>query len=105
MYIKGKLFTYIALYLAVFFLAFQWFFTVVKAQSGYELPLLLLLLMNELAMFICLFGAWAGIQLNLKQGFKPIVAAATLACIVLALLFLYLGIQHWPEDIALTYAT
>lgn len=99
LYVKGKLFTYIALYFAVFFMAFQWFFSIVKAQQGYELPLLLLLLMNELGMFICLFGVWAGVEVILKQGVKPIVLIATAICLLFAIVFMYLGIQYWPEGV------
>lgn len=98
-YVKGKLFTYIALYCAVFFLGFQLLFVLVKAQNGYELPLLLLLLMNELAMFICLFGVWAGIETLLKQGNDRLVLWATLLCFGFAILFLYIGLQYWPDDV------
>lgn len=99
MYVKGKLFTYVALYLAVFFIGFQWFFEFVKATNGYELPLLMLLLMNELAMFICLFGTWAGVEHYLKQGRSPTVLISTIICFICAGLFLYLGVQYWPEGV------
>ncbi len=98
-FVKGKLFTYVALYMAVFFTVFQYFFSIVKADKGYELPLLLVLLMNELAMFICCFGVYAGVTYLQKQGMNTKVLLATIATALFALLFLYLGIQNWPEGL------
>ncbi len=98
-YVKGKLFTYVALYFAVLFLGVQLLFSAMKAQTAYELPLLLLLLMNELGMFMCLFGVWAGVETLVKQGVRTVVLLATVACAAFAVLFLYLGIQYWPEGI------
>jgi hypothetical protein len=60
------------------------------------LPLLTLLIISEFGMFLSGIGAWLGIVTMRATGFRPAMLSITVACAVLAAVFLILGIEYWP---------
>lgn len=60
------------------------------------LPLLTLLIISEFGMFLTGIGAWLGIAAMRRTGFSPVTLSLTLACAVLSVVFLTLGIGYWP---------
>ncbi len=61
------------------------------------LPLLTLLIVSEFAFFVTAIGGYLGIRHIQSAGFKPTYGLATLACVLLAVLFLWMGIMLWPN--------
>ena len=61
------------------------------------IPLLTLLVVSEFAFFVNAIGAYIGIKHTLAVGIKPVYGAVTLICILLAILFAWLGISLWPS--------
>ena len=62
-----------------------------------QLPLLTRLIMNEFGFFLCLIGAGMAIR-DLRAGTaRRTLWVAMLGCALLALAFLYMGFQLWPE--------
>lgn len=61
------------------------------------IPLLTLLVVSEFAFFVNAIGAYIGIKHTLAAGIKPVYGAVTLICILLAILFAWLGISLWPS--------
>jgi hypothetical protein len=47
-------------------------------------------------MFLTGIGAYIGIRDLLARGVRLSMLLATVGCAVLAPIFLYLGMQHWP---------
>lgn len=60
------------------------------------LPLLTLLIVSEFGMFLTGIGAWLGVATMRATGFRPAMLSITLACTLLAIAFLLLGIGYWP---------
>lgn len=65
-------------------------------EEGRRLPLLMLLIMTEFGVLVTAIGAGVAIRAMLRQGVGFALLAVTLACVVLAALFLWLGIALWP---------
>ncbi|MCB1735269.1 MAG: hypothetical protein H6981_03395 [Gammaproteobacteria bacterium] len=61
------------------------------------LPLLTLLMICEFAFFVTGAAAFLGIRHIRSTGFKPVYAAFTGMCALLALRFLMLGLGFWPN--------
>ena len=61
------------------------------------IPLLTLLIVSEFAFFVTAIGGYLGIRHIQSSGFKPAYGLATLVCILLAVLFLWMGIMLWPS--------
>lgn len=61
------------------------------------IPLLTLLVVSEFAFFVNAIGAYIGIKHTVANGIKPVYAAVTLACVLLAILFSWMGISLWPS--------
>ena len=62
----------------------------------YKLPLLTMLIVNEFGFFVTAIGAGLGIKSLLEKGMNPIMLGGSIADGLLAVMFLYLGIQLWP---------
>jgi len=61
-----------------------------------RLPLLTLLIINEFAFFVTVFGAVQGIRTGFAHGVGPGLLLVTAGCGLLAAGFLWLGIILWP---------
>jgi hypothetical protein len=75
---------------------------VIKGSAAREdgstlLPLLTLLIVSEFAFFVNAIGAYIGIKHTLANGIKPIYGVVTLICMLLAILFAWMGISLWPN--------
>ena len=62
----------------------------------YKLPLLTMLIVNEFGFFVTAIGAGLGIRTLLEKGMNPVMLGISSADGLLALMFLYLGVQLWP---------
>jgi hypothetical protein len=60
------------------------------------IPLLTLLVVCEFAFFVNAIGAYIGIKHTLTTKLKPLYAAVTLLCALLAIFFAWMGILLWP---------
>ena len=69
---------------------------VFSPEGTYKLPLLTLLIVSEFGFFVTAIGAGLGINGLLEKGATPILSGVIIADVLLAALFLYLGIQLWP---------
>ena len=66
-------------------------------DSVYKLPLLTMLIVNEFGFFVTAIGAGVGINTLLGKGMNPAMLGITIADGLMAAMFLYLGIQLWPD--------
>jgi len=55
-----------------------------------------MLIVNEFGFFVTAIGAGLGIRTLLEKGMKPVMLGISIADGLLAVMFLYLGIQLWP---------
>ncbi len=62
----------------------------------FRLPVLTLLIINEFGFFVTAIGAGTGIRRMLAQGSSSSMLLSVAGCVVLALGFVWLGIQLWP---------
>ena len=69
---------------------------VLSPDNSYALPLLTMLIVNEFGFFVTAIGAGIGINTLLGKGMNPAMLGITLADGLMAVMFLYLGIQLWP---------
>lgn len=60
------------------------------------LPLLVLLMLSELALIVTGLGAWFGFQRLRQEGFSLIPGIVTIACALMVPLFLKMGLDLWP---------
>jgi len=94
---KKENFPFIATGMGLFFMLL-----VVKGGEARDdgitlVPLLTLLVVSEFAFFVNAIGAYIGIKHTLATGVKPVYAAVTLVCILLAIFFAWMGITLWPN--------
>ena len=59
-------------------------------------PLLTLLVVSEFAFFLTVISTVVGIRHMRATSIQPLYAAASLFCALLAIRFLWLGIELWP---------
>ena len=64
--------------------------------EGYDLPVLTMLIVNEFGFFVTAIGVGVGINTMMGKGATTGMVIVSIACAVLAVLFLYLGIKMWP---------
>ncbi len=60
------------------------------------LPLLTLLLMSEFAVIVNAIGAYLGIKQIRTAGATPAYTLIIFTCMLLCVIFLYLGFRLWP---------
>ena len=65
-------------------------------EGNYDLPLLTMLIVNEFGFFVTAIGAGVGINSLIKDGAQPSLLMVVIACVVMAVGFLYLAIKLWP---------
>ena len=61
-----------------------------------QIPLLTLLIVSEFAFFVSAFGAYIGFKQIRLSGIKPLYLATSLFCALMAIRFMWLGIELWP---------
>jgi hypothetical protein len=93
---KKENFPFIALGLGLFLLLLVNKGSQTNADNSTLLPLLTLLIVSEFAFFVNAIGAYIGIKHTLAIGIKPLYGTVTLACILLATVFAWMGISLWP---------
>ena len=69
---------------------------VFSPEGTYKLPLLTMLIVNEFGFFVTAIGAGLGINALLAKGITPVLLGISIADALMAVMFLYLGIQLWP---------
>ena len=69
---------------------------VFSPDGTYKLPLLTMLIVNEFGFFVTAIGAGLGIKALLEKGMNPAMLGISIADGLMAVMFLYLGIQLWP---------
>lgn len=60
------------------------------------LPLLTLLVVSEFAFFLTVIAAVVGVRHMRATAIKPLYAATIVFCALLAIRFMWLGIELWP---------
>jgi hypothetical protein len=92
-----KVFPFIALGLG---LLMALILTMGGALSGQLImPLLAALLMSEFGLILNLIGLYLGF-LSLTDARSPVMMVTMLGCVLMAVFFLWLGIQLWPGNLA-----
>ena len=76
-------------------------FLVIKgSETGSDgsttMPLLTLLVVSEFAFFVTGIGAFIGVRHLRQEGIQPVYALVSVFCVLLAILFMWLGIKLWP---------
>ena len=81
------------------------FLAIVLLMSGatgpgpeYRLPLLLLLFMSEFGLIVSVVGAFLGIRTLRTQGMQLSLLGTVVGCCMLAIGFIWLGLNLWPDD-------
>ncbi len=90
-------FPYIATGLGLFLLVLVLVGSKVRDDGSTLIPLLTLLVVSEFAFFVNAIGAYIGTNHILQTGIKPVYGVVTLVCIVLAIVFAWMGISLWPN--------
>jgi len=62
-----------------------------------QIPLLTLLIVSEFAFFVTAFGAFIGFKQIRLKGMKLWYLAVSLFCVLMAIRFMWLGIELWPQ--------
>ena len=92
---KKNHFPVIALVLGIMLSLLAVFGSTPMANGNTRLPTLMLLLASEFGFIVTLIGAAIGFnQLRLQSGSRSLAAIST-GCILLAIGFVYLGLQLW----------
>jgi hypothetical protein len=73
---------------------------VLSPETGYALPLLTMLIVNEFGFFVTAIGAGVGVNMLLKSGMQVPLLTVVIACAIMAAGFLYLAIRLWPGMVA-----
>ena len=60
------------------------------------MPLLTMLIVTEFGFFLTAIGAAIGINVLSKEGVRLSLLVTSVACILLAMGFLFLGLRMWP---------
>ncbi|HHZ88827.1 MAG TPA: hypothetical protein EYN73_02445 [Chromatiaceae bacterium] len=89
-------FPFVALTMGIGFVAGLIATGALSPDGEQAIPLLTTLIVSEFSMFLTGIGAYIGIRDLLARGVRLSMLLATVGCAVLAPIFLYLGMQHWP---------
>ena len=93
---KTHYFPYIALGSGLFLLLVVSVGNKTGTEGETILPLLTLLIVSEFSFFITAIGVCIGVRHSLAFGKNPIYIFVTAGCALLALRFIFLGIELWP---------
>ncbi|MDQ6977732.1 MAG: hypothetical protein Q9M75_06430 [Ghiorsea sp.] len=93
---KKIYFPYIAVVLGLTMMPIIILGNMVDANGVRAVPLLSLLVMNELVFFTSIGGVYIGVQRLRAEGFTLMYGLATMLCVALAVQFTVLGMQLWP---------
>lgn len=93
---KAAVFPYLAVVLGLILMMIVTGGSSSGTEGGTAIPLLTLLVISEFAFFVTAIGAFLGIKHfhNVRQ--KPVYVAAIVICALLAIRFMWLGIELWP---------
>lgn len=69
---------------------------VLGADGETIMPLLTLLVVSEFCFFVNAIGFYIGVKHLKTIGLQPLYTVTTILCAILALRFLYTGIELWP---------
>lgn len=94
---KSYQFPYIATPLGLLLLVLAMWGGRAGAEGSTLLPLLTLLMICEFGAIVTAIATWLGIQHIRASGFKPLYAAFTGMCAVLAIRLAILGLGYWPN--------
>ena len=67
-----------------------------RPADEYGMPLLTMLIVAEFGFFLTAIGAALGINVLLKEGVRLSLLITSVACVLLAMGFLILGLRMWP---------
>ncbi len=65
-------------------------------REGRDLPLLTQLIMAEFGFFLTAIGAYRSVVQARAAGWRPALVLVLAGCVLLAVAFLWLGVQLWP---------
>jgi uncharacterized membrane protein YfcA len=93
---KSHNFPYIAFFLSLMLMPV----VIIGAKTGADgaslVPLLTLLVMSEVAFIVTAIGAYIGIRYRHSVARKHVYMAVTVACALLSVWFMFIGISLWP---------
>ena len=92
---KRQVFPWIALSLGLLVMVTLLGAGALRPAEEYGLPLLTMLIVDEFGFFLTAIGAAIGINVMSKQGIRASLLITTLACILLAAGFVFLGLRLW----------
>lgn len=93
---KKHVFPYIALGLGLVLLMIVIKGSETGADGNTVVPLLTLLVIAEFAFFACAIAVYLGIMHMRAAGIQYVYLLITVLCLVLAVIFTYLGFMLWP---------
>jgi hypothetical protein len=93
---KKQVFPWIALSLGLLLMVALLGSGALRPPDEHGLPLLTMLIVAEFGFFLTAIGAWIGSSVLSKQGIRISLLITTLACGLLAVGFLFLGLRLWP---------
>jgi len=67
------------------------------APDGGPLPLLTQLILAEFGFILNVIGTWLGLRALQGGGMRPAMLAATVGCILMAVVLGLLGVALWPQ--------
>ena len=93
---KKQAFPWIALSLGLLVMVTLLGSGALRPAEEYALPMLTMLIVNEFGFFLTAIGAGIGTSVLIKEGIRASLLITTLACIVLCVGFVLLGVRLWP---------
>ena len=93
---KVTLFPYLAVVLGIILMMIVITGSSTGTEGGPAIPLLTLLVISEFAVFVTAIGAFLGFKHFRSASHKPVYLAASVTCALLAIRFMWLGIELWP---------
>ena len=93
---KKHVFPYIALGLGLALLMIVIKGSETGADGNTVVPLLTLLVISEFAFFACAIAVYLGVMHMRAAGIQHVYLLITVLCLVLAVIFTYLGFTLWP---------
>lgn len=94
---KKTIFPYIALAIGVFLFAILFGADKLASEGRPVMPLLALLIISEFGFITSLIGAVAGMMAISASGGKLKMTLVALACALMSVRFMLLGIAFWPD--------
>jgi hypothetical protein len=94
---KKNPFPMIALVLGIALSLLATFGSVPMANGNTRLPILMLLLISEFGFIVTAIGGGIGFNQLRQQSANPALLAITTGCLLLAIAFIYLGLELWSS--------